>query len=407
MQNNIIFGYNQLLTSAAVAEHDYFNLSTFEDFNRLVEGIVLYDKVLLLGDYDLPSSYLFSELKNEKIFETVSDAEIRDLLKETETRSNYNQKLSLIFGDQALEASDTNPDELLNLRISPNPYDRNAMDWFLEQVVILDESNNLSQKTFRDQVAKKLFLSRNEGGHFYYFARSLVYSSVADKLSMDYMPDYIRMPLASMAFRLDKPKISTQLYNSMSQKFKLEVEGLSLLGMPTPMYVPPIMAAVLEKKPPPKDIPNEIIKLRHKFSNYRKKYRSFLEDLQNPNLSIKEKLENKARLVDAIESVIKKQTTNHALNIKTIWDKMVSSSLSEEELSSRISLSGAASLIIEEIHRQHVMGRAKAIFDLWTDTRSIKNYGKLLEDNFGTTITSEEIDFTSKYSHALKTIIRK
>ena len=58
----IIFGYNQLLAAASLTEGGEFNLFVFEDFNKLVEAVVLYDRVVLLGDYDFPSSNIYDEL---------------------------------------------------------------------------------------------------------------------------------------------------------------------------------------------------------------------------------------------------------------------------------------------------------------------------------------------------------
>lgn len=54
----IIIGYNQFLCAEHLVQNERFDLSLFEELNRLIESVVLYDQIVLLGEYRLPSGAL-------------------------------------------------------------------------------------------------------------------------------------------------------------------------------------------------------------------------------------------------------------------------------------------------------------------------------------------------------------
>jgi len=94
------------------------------------------------------------------------------------------------------------------------------------------------------------------------------------------------------------------------------------------------------------------------------------------------------------------------LNVITIWDKAIGISFDGLGVSPKLSLSGIISLLIEQIQKEHTRGKARALFDLWTDTVNLKNYGNLIEKTFHTEIDPFEADQVKLYSAAIRSILR-
>jgi hypothetical protein len=76
----------------------------------------------------------------------------------------------------------------------------------------------------------------------------------------------------------------------------------------------------------------------------------------------------------------------------------VGSNLDGEGVTTKPSLSGMASLVLEQAMEAHTRGRAQALFDLWTDTMNIENYGELLQSYFGRPIPPREIQHLKNYA---------
>src|SRR5438046_6966373 len=80
-ESRLLLGYNQFLCAGALASGEPFSLSLFEDLNKLIESVVLYDRIVLLGDYELPSGVFATPLREDGILETLPDDQIRMLLR--------------------------------------------------------------------------------------------------------------------------------------------------------------------------------------------------------------------------------------------------------------------------------------------------------------------------------------
>jgi len=201
--------------------------------------------------------------------------------------------------------------------------------------------------------------------------------------------------------------LSKALYDSLVEKVHSEIEALTLLGMPVALFVPPLTAKVLSESGSPRDYPGQILALRDRFAGFRKTYNEFLSLLKDPEVTIKEKIAAKERLFEQITGVIERGEAGHALNVRTLWDKLVSSQLDQSGPSAKLSLSGLVSLLIEQAMKERTKGRARALFDLWVDTLNLKNYGALIEKAFKTKIQHQEIERFQKYSVAVRAIIRQ
>lgn len=405
-KTGVIFGYNQLLGIDALIQYNRFSLSTFEDFNRLIEAIVLYDKVLFLGEYDISWSPFYSALNKESIFETLTDKKITQIIKNPTTTQIFEDTKQYIFGRDSIDKKDTDIESLLNLRIAPNEFDQLSYNTMVLKVLENNIKGNFDVQSMLTWISENIFKTKDEGGNFYYFARSLVYSSIAESTGLDYAPDFLRMPFAALSFAKINRPIHKVLYDALVDRMKSEIETLSLLGMPVSIFIPPLTANILSKKCSPKEYPSEILELRDKFKGFRVAYSEFIQLLRDPNITLKEKISAKERLYKSILGVIESGEGQHTLNLRTIWDKLISSQIGESEISTKVSFSGLVSVLLDQLLKERIKGRARSLFDLWTDTLNLKNYGKLIEETFKTEINTNEIDFLKKYSNAIRAIIK-
>ena len=218
--------------------------------------------------------------------------------------------------------------------------------------------------------------------------------------------DVLRLPIAALSFAKGNKPLPKALYDALVDKMHSEIEALTLLGMPASVFIPPLTAKILSKTDDSRNFPLEVLALRDKFSKFRKTYNDFLKLLKASDVTLKEKIKAKERLFECITGIIEKGEAQHALNIRTIWDKLVSSHLDEAGPSAKLSLSGLVSILLEQLSKEHIKGQARALFDLWTDTLNMKNYGELIEKAFKTEIDRKEIESFKSYSKAIRGIVR-
>ena len=72
----------------------------------------------------------------------------------------------------------------------------------------------------------------------------------------------------------------------------------------------------------------------------------------------------------------------------------------------RPSIIGMVSLLLDQALKETAKGKARALFDLWTDTLNMKEYGPLLERSFKTDIKPMDVERYKKYSESLRLLIR-
>lgn len=406
IETRILVGYNQFLCAESLASGGQFNLSLFEDLNKLIEAVVLYDKIVLLGDYSLPSGVLATPLEKEGILQTMPDSEMRTMVEQNSTQSRFRAYMLDVFGKDVTYADDATPSKLLDLRISPNIFDQISYNNLFEQTIGCSSTIGFERQRFTQWIRENILCTRDKGGHFYYLARAILYATLAEQCGMDYAPDVLRLPMAALTFSSQTRALPKALYDALVDKIHSEVESLTLLGMPIAVFVPPLTAKLLSTVDSPKDYSNELLELREKFSGFRIAYSEFLAVLRDPSITLQEKIDSKRKMISRITGIIESGQSGHALNVKTIWDKLISSSLDEGGPSTKLSLSGMVSLLLEQLAKEKTKGQARALFDLWTDTLNLKDYGQLVEKAFKTKIDATEVERYKHYSQALRQLIK-
>ena len=156
---------------------------------------------------------------------------------QTEAGEYFKDSLQYIFGNEVLNVRDADAKSLLRLRINPNLFGIRSLSLYFEKFVLSSQQEKFDIGRFRQWLQQQIFETRDKGGHFYYFARTLVYSAVAEVLGIDYSPDFLRIPVASLAFTRKPPNITKQLYDTLSEKLESEIETLTILGAPVAIFI--------------------------------------------------------------------------------------------------------------------------------------------------------------------------
>lgn len=405
--SRVLIGYNQILTALQVAEHNQFSLSLFEDFNRLVEAVVLYDKVVFLGDYEFPHSGFLSTLQQSGVFDFITYDKAIELIDSSESAQiEFERSMQHVYGSHSLERGDLSAYNLIALRYPPSEYGKLFTETYYEQVIAHHRSGGFDVEGFKSWNSRLAAPSQTLDTNIHYFARSLVYGAIANSQGMDYSPDMLRTPLAALALNSQSRFLSKQIYDAMLDEFKGETQQLMAIGMPSQVFIPPLTATILAKHPGPDNYADEILEMRRRFDKYRETYREFNALIADPNVTIKEKLQAKQRLDDSIKSIIAQGASGHSLNIQTIFDSILNADWGEEGVSVSLSIVGVLVALLKQFQKMQVRGRARAIFDLWSDGKNLSGYGSLIEKSFGVQIDPAEMDSLEGYSSAVRSIIR-
>jgi hypothetical protein len=406
IESQILLGYNQFLCAESLVAGEKFSLSLFEDLNKIIEAVVLYDRIVLIGDYSLTSSIFAAPLEKAGALKKLSDANFQNVFADKSARSHFSLSMANVFGPQVLDIEDAQPEELIKLRISPSSRDMlKYRDFFLETIEC-GKAEHFERDRLTNWVAQNIFEQRKCSNLFYYLARAVLYSTFAERFEMDYAPDVLRFPIAALTFSRGTTPLPKTLYDALCKKVHSEIEALVLLGMPVAVFVPPLAAKLLSRVRSLQDCPSELLELRENFSGFRTAYGEFLAVLKDPQVTLDKKIDAKKKMISRITGIITKGESRHALHVKSIWDKMVSSSLDEAGISNKLSLSGFVSVLMDQLTSEGIKGHARALFDLWTDTLNIKNYGELIEKSFKRTIESAEIDQFNLFSEAVRKLIK-
>jgi hypothetical protein len=401
----LLFGYNQLFCAESVLNGEW-SLSLFEDLNRLIEGVVLYDEIVLLGAHDASRSNIYSTLKHEGVITEWLDDDLLRVVARPETQERFRSNVVYAFGISNAAANQLPPSTILTHRIPATPADQEAYTTLARSVGGFQTAEGYDLSGLREWLRVHIVQSHEHAASFNYFTRSLLYSAIADTADLDYAPDFLRLPIAAAAFSAPHKPVTKALYDALRSRLESEVEALTALGMPAAMFLPPLTSAVLQRGTARGDILAEVLELRRRFEPYRATYREFEAILRDKDRTLGDKIAAKKRLFTEIVGVLDSKPGEHALHIRTLWDKVVSSSLDEKGVGTTFSLSGAVSLLVDQLLVERTKGRARALFDLWTDALNVKDYGSLVRRTFGVEISPAEVDFVKEYSQAVRAIIR-
>ena len=403
--SSLIIGYNHLIATEALITKSEFSLPMFEDFNTLVEGVVLFDKLIILGEHgDQPADTVFSALQQTGVLEQIEESQLRIMFKNVNFQNKFFANLQNCFLCNQDEIRDLDVMTVVNQRICPTDMDRLFYLKLFSFCVALGGYAEVSIERMTRWLRREAFDTRSESACFWFLARALVYDAVAEIMGTSFMPDFPRMSVTALASAKSVKPISKGIYDELVKLFRSEVEALALLGMPVRFFLPPLTAIILSKAPAsPTDYISEILRLRDQFSVFRRRYSELAHILENEDLPLRKKLAAKKKYYDDVVKMLKGEVSKASLTMRIVWDGLIAPTIGD--FSIHTAATRVISLLLKQLNRVGIKGRAKSLFDLWINTLNIREYGKLLENNFKCMLDSDELEKYKLYSRGIREII--
>lgn len=206
--------------------------------------------------------------------------------------------------------------------------------------------------------------------------------------------DHLSWPIFDVLTRISISKpiqsMMRKIYAELNQSLESRVCKLKGVGCPIPMYIPPIVALILERcDGNASRFFDEAIILREEFQGFRKKYLEYQKLIANPtDMSLGELFQT---YQDAVSDVsrqlqhISQKRTDSKL-VFEIWDALcelkVAGELGNPLTTASLNLGTLLSKGIKGIEVQRIKARARMLFDLWKKVVQIRNYGELMTRTF-------------------------
>ena len=109
------------------------------------------------------------------------------------------------------------------------------------------------------------------------------------------------------------------------------------------------------------------------------------------------------RYYDDVVKMLKGEVSKASLTMRIVWDGLIAPTIGD--FSIHTAATRVISLLLKQLNRVGIKGRAKSLFDLWINTLNIREYGKLLENNFKCMLDSDELEKYKLYSRGIREII--
>ncbi len=227
----------------------------------------------------------------------------------------------------------------------------------------------------------------------YIYATQQHLDSVVDPIFNVFIPYF--------EYKVRKTQISS-LYDKVSLLYKKEIDDLISIGSPIKLFIPPIPAVILNRSNSNYRIVYEALYLRDEFEQFREKYRSYQNVINNPSVyTLKElinaKQESLFEVEQALEKVSKKRNGTRLMT--EIYRTIIDASIGMSNYSFEVNLTSPISKILDfsirEIAMQIIKGRARCLFDLWKAAIDIKGYDQLANKHFKLEENAFSDDITS------------
>jgi hypothetical protein len=228
--STLLFGYNQFLCAETLFTNAAFSLELFENINGLIEGVVLYDTVMLLGTYSVDGSTWYSALEEAGAISILSEAALVEHINRADVQKAFGRHFATAFGPNAICPLD--PLEILKERGVVNPFHQSILKEAPRKVLEGSVDGSYNRAILQTWLATHVLGTHTLGKHFAYFARALLYCAVAECNGWDYSPDVLRSPIAALTFGSRPFPVPKAMYSALSSALKSDVEALAALGMP-------------------------------------------------------------------------------------------------------------------------------------------------------------------------------
>jgi hypothetical protein len=156
-----------------LVQNEQFDLSLFEELNRLIESAVLYDHIVLLGEYRLSSGALIDAFSKAGVLKRLTEEELRELVLRPETQKRFEKTMRRLFGPGVVDAEDAQAVTLLDLRITPNSFAQMSYNAMVDQVMGMGSTSGFDTSQFSQWLTRNIFATR----YHLDYARSLPFGA--------------------------------------------------------------------------------------------------------------------------------------------------------------------------------------------------------------------------------------
>jgi hypothetical protein len=402
IKSKILIGYNQVLCADEILNGKHFSLPLLEDLNRLIEATVLYDKLVLLGEYDSGEG-LISEFSKKGIIEIFPTKIFNKIIAEDFFRECFRKNASLVFGDEISTQSEFDIQKIINERNSPSLTDNSFYDKFLRDFPLYSQTSRNENQT--NSLISSILTERKYGSGFNYFSRAIIYQTFSEVFGIDYSADYIRSSIVALNFQRSHSSLKQEMFQKFSSEYFEILDDLNRMAKIHSFALPPFIATILDKNPKRSDIAKEILEIRDEFASFRSRYNKIIQEISNITKSMQERLEAFHELEELFMSVNRSTNSNHSLFVSLISNFIPDIVISPTGISLELSLKEILSSLGQIRKQIKTRKNMKAMFDLWGSVKNISDHGKLIQNYFNVTLSKREINAYTSYTKSVRKLL--
>jgi hypothetical protein len=211
-----------------------------------------------------------------------------------------------------------------------------------------------------------------------------------DRQKADHLPWPLFGSIPGEAVR--RQHVVNQGYSHLNQVMRQQVFNLRGAGAPIPLYIPPILAIILERCGMDSSrFFSEALALREEFTASRRKIWTYQNLISNEEGRSLGELSQSYRdsvsdISTALDSVSKNRTDSNL--VMELWEAVCDVNVKGNEgklaVDTSLSLSGLLSKGFRWVEVQRVRARARLLFDVYKKAHQVKAYGSLVTKVFKT-----------------------
>lgn len=246
-------------------------------------------------------------------------------------------------------------------------------------------------------------------GFFTFLLRTSLYWVVCAETFASQSIHSLRLPIAAKMLDSLETSVSRKAYAVLSRAIKADINALKDWSSPIRLYIPPIVAVLLDRCSSTSDIPDELLKLRKEFSGYRRKFTEYEQKIKNANnLSLEETVKVKVELNKAMRLAIKSEFKDTSTSILREIPKFFDITLGPDLIPS-----GSTNILYvltkgtQRVNDWWTKRRVVYLLDMKKKMYKIRNYDKLFEKVFRQRLTHDQIINLNEVSAAIDKMIFK
>lgn len=293
--------------------------------------------------------------------------------------------------------------EILNTVFFPN---ENIFKLFNWDHIYRSEVDVINQELWKEQIVR-LWQQKGEelGIQGISFETGTEFYSISELFNYSFSPTIEDMRnIEPIIILKGKTRINSNIYNaysSLSKAAKKEIQSLKSVGSFVKIFIPPIMAVILDRITYPKEIPTAIMEMRNKSEKTRMTFKEYEETIKNENISLKESIKAANELASINHRISHSFDKKDTLNIKELINNLIPSNIWEpnkDDIDFKSLLSIFLKEPIESLSRRIKNRGVMYLIDLKSKYLEIKKYSQLIKKVWNYDLDDNDIAKWEKYS---------